>query len=98
MSGRKKLTTDESLALVLAGLKGDIPIADLCRQYGVSQATYYKLRDRFLQGGKSSLETTPSRQRVKKLEKRIEDLEAALGRKQLEVELLKKATGLLRDN
>jgi hypothetical protein len=35
---------------------------------------------------------------VKKLEKKIEDLEAALGRKQLEVELLKKATGLLRDN
>jgi hypothetical protein len=26
MSGRKKLTTDESLALVLVGLKWDIPL------------------------------------------------------------------------
>ena len=94
---RKKLTTDEAMALVLAGFKGEIPVADLCRQYGVSQATYYKLRDRFLQYGRKGLGNPSSKSEEQRLKKRMEDLEAALGRKQLEVELLKKASGLLRD-
>jgi|LSQX01.3.fsa_nt_gb hypothetical protein len=28
---RKKLSTDDALALVLRGLKGEIPVFDLCR-------------------------------------------------------------------
>jgi len=42
---RKKLSDDDALALVLSGLKSEILISDLCRNYGVSNATYYKLRD-----------------------------------------------------
>ncbi|OYD08362.1 hypothetical protein [Paludifilum halophilum] len=51
---KSKLTDDEKLALVLAGLKGNVPLSDLLRQYGVSQATYYKLRDRFLEAGQNT--------------------------------------------
>jgi len=32
----KKLSTDDALASVLSGLKGEIPVSDLCRKYGVS--------------------------------------------------------------
>jgi len=42
--------------LVLAGLKGEEAIGELCRRYGVSQTTYYKLRDAFLQGGAEGIE------------------------------------------
>jgi transposase-like protein len=42
---KKKLSTNDALALVLSGLKGELPVSDLCRKYGVSMATYYKLRD-----------------------------------------------------
>jgi len=45
---KKKLSSDDALALVLSGLKGDTPVSDLCRKYGVSTTTYYKLRDQFI--------------------------------------------------
>jgi len=28
---KKKMSTDDALALVLSGLKGEIPVSDLCR-------------------------------------------------------------------
>lgn len=92
----KKLSPEDAMALVLAGLKGDIPVSDLCRQYGISVPTYYKIRDRFLEAGKHAIGTSASKDEKRELYKRIEELESALGRKQLEVELLKKASGLLR--
>lgn len=96
MSRPRKLSPEDTMALVLAGLKGDIPVGDLCRQYGISLPTYYKLRDRFLEGGQKAVTTSASKNEQRQLHKRIEDLESALGRKQLEIELLKKASGLLR--
>jgi transposase-like protein len=52
---KKKLSSDDALALVLSGLKGEVPVSDLCRKYSVSTATYYKLRDQFIAGGKESV-------------------------------------------
>ena len=87
---KKKLSTDDALALVLSGLKGEIPVSDLCRKYGVSTATYYKLRDQFIAGGVQGLQNNGKTDQVKNLELRIKELEQALGRKTLEVEILKK--------
>ncbi len=89
MANRRKLSDDDALALVLNGLKGEIPLSDLCRRYGVTQSTYYKLRDRFLEAGASGLRTGKVPE-VKALEDRVKDLERALGRKTLEIEILKK--------
>ena len=87
---KKKLNSDDSLALVLSGLKGEVAISDLCRKYGVSVATYYKLRDQFIAGGVQGLQNNGKTNQVKGLEIRIKDLEQALGRKTMEVEILKK--------
>jgi len=87
---KKKLSDDDALALVLSGLKGEIPVSDLCRKYGVSTATYYKLRDQFIAGGVQGLQNHGKTDQVKALELRIKELEQALGRKTLEVEVLKK--------
>jgi transposase len=87
---KKKLSSDDSLALVLSGLKGEVPVSDLCRKYGVSTATYYKLRDQFIVGGVQGLQNNGKTNQVKALELRIKELEQALGRKTLEVEVLKK--------
>jgi len=95
---KKKLSTDDALALVLSGLKGEIPISDLCRKYGVSTATYYKLRDQFIAGGVQGLQNNGKTDQVKNLELRIKELEQALGRKTLEVEILKKRKISLRAN
>ncbi len=37
---RRKLSDDDAQALVLAGMKGDVTLAELCRRYGVSETTY----------------------------------------------------------
>lgn len=86
---KKKLTDDDALALVLSGLKGEVPVSDLCRKYGVSTATYYKLRDQFIAGGVQGLQNKGKTNQVKALELRIKELEQTLGRKTLEAEVLK---------
>jgi len=55
---KRKLSNDDALALVLSDLKGEIPVSDLCRKYGVSAATYYKykLRDQFIPTGTQGLQ------------------------------------------
>ena len=39
---RKTFQTEEKIRIVLEGLRGEIPISDLCRKEGISAATYYK--------------------------------------------------------
>jgi transposase-like protein len=65
---KKKLTDDDAQALVLSGLKGEVPVLDLCRKYGVSNATYYKLRDQFIAGGVQGLQNNGKTNQVKALE------------------------------
>lgn len=96
MPNNSKLSPDDALALVLSGLKGEVSLADLCRRYGVAQTTYYKLRDRFLSGGAEGLKHGGKPVRVKELEDRVRELERALGRKTLEVEVLKKTEEIIR--
>ena len=44
MSKRKKWTAEEKLAIVLDGFKGR-SMTEICREYGVSEAQYYKWRN-----------------------------------------------------
>jgi transposase-like protein len=81
----EKLSSDDALALVLSGLKGEVPVSDLCRKYSVSTATYYK--HQFIAGGVQGLQNNGKTNQVKSLELRIKDLEQALGRKTLGVEV-----------
>jgi transposase-like protein len=54
MKGRK-WTAEEKLAIVLEGIKGGKPVAEICREHRIAQAQYYLWRDRFLEGGKRAL-------------------------------------------
>jgi len=49
---RRYLSEEEKMAIVLAGLKGEQSIAEICREHQISQSQYYKWRDRFLEAGK----------------------------------------------
>ncbi len=51
----RSLLDEDGHAPVLAGLKGEVPIGELCRRYAVSEVTYYKLRDRFIAAGMEGL-------------------------------------------
>jgi transposase len=71
---------------------GKISISALSRQYEVSSTSLYRWLNKYsrnLQSGKKIvLQMDSEEYKTRELEKRIKELEAALGRKQLEVEFL----------
>lgn len=54
MKGRKG-TAEEKLAIVLEGIKGAKPVAEICREHGIAQTQSYQWWDRFLEGGKRAV-------------------------------------------
>ena len=66
---------------------------ELCRKYAVTATQMYKWKHSLDQGLKDSGEWV-AKSVVGGLQKRIEELERALGRKALEVDVLKKAFAL----
>ena len=52
---RRRFSAEEKMSIVLMGLKGERPIAEICREHQISQSQYYRWRDRFLEGGKNAL-------------------------------------------
>ena len=95
---RKRFSADEKIRIVLEGLRGQIPISELCRKEGVSAATYYKWAKDFLEAGKNglTLETRRSAtsQEVKQLRSQNDGLKQALAEATLEAIKYKKSLGL----
>ncbi|MCX7913109.1 MAG: transposase [Thermodesulfovibrionales bacterium] len=45
---QRRWTVKEKMAIVLEGIKGSSSVVELCREHRISQALYYRLRDKFL--------------------------------------------------
>ncbi len=54
---RRKFSADEKIRIVLEGLRGEIPITELCRQQGIQPSIYYKWSKAFLDAGKNGTRT-----------------------------------------
>ena len=52
---RRSWTPDEKTEIVLAGLRGDRSVRDVCREHVISETQYYQWRDRLLEAGKAAL-------------------------------------------
>ena len=52
---RKRYSAEEKIRIVLAGLRGEDPIAELCRREGIAQGMYYSWSKEFLEAGKKRL-------------------------------------------
>ena len=52
---RKRYSPEEKIRIVLAGLRGEDSIAELCRQEGIAQGLYYSWSKEFLEAGKKRL-------------------------------------------
>lgn len=88
-----RLPLEKAIKLIIAGLKGYEPIDDLARSYGVSKATYYTMRRKFLKGGIEGLKNYGGAGKpdyVRALERRVKELEKELNKKAMEAELLKR--------
>jgi len=86
---RLKLEVETQVQCVLEGLAGT-PVGELCRRYGLSQYQYYRIRDRFLEGGKAGLSGGGDAAQVQMLRAQIAELERAVGRLTVQNQVLKK--------
>ena len=48
---RRKWSSKDKLTIVLEGLKGTVPLGELCAKFQISQSQYYKWRDQLLANG-----------------------------------------------
>ena len=48
---RRKWSSRDKLLIVLEGLKGKVPLGELCAKFQISQSQYYKWRDQLLNNG-----------------------------------------------
>jgi len=88
-------TVEEKFSIVLEGLKENTNIAELCRRHGISQASFYKWRDKFLEGGRTSLTSNGTRTTASDAEKaKVAELERVIGQQAVEIQVLKKSLKL----
>ena len=92
---RKRYSSEEKIRIVLAGLRGEDSIAELCRQEGIAQGLYYSWSKEFLEAGKKRLAGDIARQatsnEVKTLRGETRDLKELVAELSLENRLLKKS-------
>ena len=92
---RKRYSSEEKIRIVLAGLRGEDSIAELCRQEGIAQGLYYSWSKEFLEAGKKRLAGDTAREantgEVKDLRREARDLKEVVAEQALELRLLKKS-------
>lgn len=92
---RRKFNAEEKIRIVLAGLRGEESIAELCRREGIHQNLYYNWSREFLEAGKKRLSGDTQREansgEVKALRSESAQLKEALAETLLENRLLKKS-------
>ena len=92
---RRKFSAEEKIRIVLAGLRGEDRIAELCRREGIHQNLYYRWSKEFLEAGKKRLagdtEREASRDEVSDLRKESAQLKDAFAEIMRENRLLKKS-------
>jgi len=80
---RKQRSAQQKLEIVLAWMRGDRSVRDVCREYDVSEALCYSWRDKILEGGEVALAGKDERQAEKELRKKVGKLGAGPGSQDL---------------
>lgn len=94
MSKRREFSAQFKLETVLEGLRGEKSVAQICRERDITDSLYYKWRDEFMEKA-PSLFADKRRQGTEDSTERVAELERLVGRLSLELEIAKKASGLL---
>lgn len=92
---RRNFSAEEKIRIVLAGLRGEDSIAELCRHEGIHQNLYYRWSRDFLEAGKKRLSGDTAREAstsdVVQMRKESAQLKEMLAETMLENRLLKKS-------
>jgi transposase len=94
-STRRHFSAEDKIRIVIAGLRGEDSISELCRREGIHQNLYYRWSKEFLEAGKKRLAGDTVREatseEVKSLRAQTRQLKEALAEATLENRLLKKS-------
>ena len=89
----KDNAAEETIRIVLDGLRGETSIAELCRREGIAESMYYSWSKEFLEAGKRRLAGDTARaattDEVKQLRREAQDLKEVVAEQALELRLLK---------
>jgi putative transposase len=80
-----QFTNEQIVAILQEADKGDKPVVDICKDKGISEATFYSWRKKF--GGMNTRDV----QRLRELEKENARLKRLLAERDLENDVLKEA-------
>ena len=84
----RKFTAQQKLELVMASLRGERSIAELCREHQISESLLRRWHDVALDAAGERVAGGQDRSRASEQRRRIAELERALGRKTYEAEIL----------
>jgi transposase len=91
---RRQYSAEEKIRIVIAGLRGEDSIAELCRKEGINQNLYYRWSKDFLEAGKKRLAGDTAREatgdEVKEIQAQAHQLKE-LAELMIENRLLKKS-------
>ena len=96
---RRRWSTTEKVRLVEEAMQPGSSVSFVARRYGLSPSLLFTWKRRMLEGGHQAVqadEDVVGTSKVRELERRVRDLERLLGRKTMEVEILKEALDLAR--
>ena len=96
---RRRFTTEQKLLVVNETLQPGMSISYVARRHGLSPSLVFRWRRLMSEGGKEAVrvdEDVVAASEVRRLEERVRELERLLGRKTMEVEILKEALDLAR--
>ena len=95
---KSKFTPAEKSRIVLESLNTNISTAELCRKYNIHPQTFYQWRERFVEGGKASLNGTPNGDVCKNLQKENDSLKRLIGEITIANDILKKRWRARKDD
>lgn len=87
---KSKFTSAEKSRIILEFLNTNITTAELCRKHNIAPQTYYQWRDKFIAGGKASLNGTPNGDVCKNLQNENDSLKRLIGELTIANDILKK--------
>ena len=94
MSKRREFSAQFKLETVLEGLRGEKSVAQICRERDITDSLYYKWRDEFMEHA-PNIFADKRHQGSDEGAERFAELERLVGRLTMELEIAKKASGLL---
>jgi transposase len=96
---RRIFTSEQKILIVMEAIRGESPVPEICRKYGIHQAQFYRWNKEFLEAGKKRLAGDTTREatsdevtQLRKENQRLKEMVADLA---LRYDIVKKSLDIL---